>query len=59
LLNVIGEVKDFPDEKRLASYFGIVPRVANSNQTEHSGRIHKRGTKTGPHGSGAICNDLR
>jgi len=57
LLSVIGEVKDFPDEKRLASYFGIVPRVANSNQTEHSGRIHKRGTKTGPHGSGAICND--
>lgn len=47
LLSVIGEVKDFPDEKRLASYFGIVPRVANSNQTEHSGRIHKRGTKLG------------
>jgi transposase len=46
LLSVIGEVKDFP-EKRLASYFGIVPRVANSNQTEHSGRIHKRGTKLG------------
>jgi transposase len=44
---VIGEVKDFPDEKRLASYFGIVPRVANSNQTEHSGHIHKRGTKLG------------
>lgn len=47
LLSVIGEVKDFPDEKRLASYFGIVPRVANSNQTEHSGHIHKRGTKLG------------
>jgi transposase len=47
LLSVIGEVNDFPDEKRLASYFGIVPRVANSNQTEHSGRIHKRGTKLG------------
>jgi transposase len=47
LLSVIGEMKDFPDEKRLASYFGIVPRVANSNQTEHSGRIHERGTKLG------------
>jgi hypothetical protein len=35
------------DEKRLASYFGIVPRVANSNQTEALGRIHKRGTKLG------------
>jgi transposase len=47
LLSVIGDVSDFPDESRLASYFGIVPRVANSNETEHSGRIHKRGTKLG------------
>lgn len=47
LLSVIGDVNDFPDESRLASYFGIVPRVANSNQTECSGRIHKRGTKLG------------
>ena len=47
LLSVIGDVNDFPDESRLASYFGIVPRVSNSNETEHSGRIHKRGTKLG------------
>jgi len=47
LLSVIGDVNDFPDESRLASYFGIVPRVSNSNQTEHSGRIHKRGSKLG------------
>ena len=47
LLSVIGEINDFPDEGRLASYFGIVPRVSNSNQTEHSGRIHKRGSKLG------------
>jgi transposase len=47
LLSVIGEVSDFPDERRLASYFGIVPRVANSNETQRSGRIHKRGTKLG------------
>jgi transposase len=47
LLSVIGDVNDFPDEKRLASYFGIVPRVANSNETERSGRIHKRGTQLG------------
>jgi transposase len=47
LLSVIGDVNDFPDESRLASYFGIVPRVSNFNQTEHSGRIHKRGTKLG------------
>jgi transposase len=47
LLSVIGNVNDFPDENRLASYFGIVPRVANSNETERSGRIHKRGSKLG------------
>src|SRR5258706_12200895 len=47
LLSVIGDVNDFPDEGRLASYFGIVPCVSNSNATERSGRIHKRGTKLG------------
>ena len=47
LLSVIGDVGDFPDESRLASYFGIVPRVSNSNGTERSGRIHKRGSKLG------------
>lgn len=47
LLSIIGDVNDFPDEHRLASYFGIVPRVSNSNQTEHSGHIHKRGSKLG------------
>jgi transposase len=44
---VIGDVKDFPEEGKLASYFGIVPRGQNSNETEHSGRITKRGTKLG------------
>jgi transposase len=47
LLSVIGDVKDFQEEGNLASYFGIVPRVQNSNETEHSGRITKRGTKLG------------
>ena len=47
LLSVIGDVRDFPEEGRLASYFGIVPRVHNSNETERSGRITKRGSKLG------------
>lgn len=47
LLSVIGDVRDFPDEGKLASYFGIVPRVHNSNETERSGRITKRGSKLG------------
>jgi transposase len=45
LLSVIGDVSDFADEGKLASYFGIVPRVANSNESFRSGRITKRGNK--------------
>jgi len=47
LLSVIGDIDDFADEGKLAAYFGIVPRVQNSNETERSGRITKRGTKLG------------
>ena len=47
LLSVIGNVNDFADEGKLASYFGIVPKVDKSNQTEHIGRITKRGSKIG------------
>jgi transposase len=47
LLSIIGNINDFADEGRLAAYFGIVPRISNSNETEHSGRITKRGTKLG------------
>jgi len=47
LLSIIGDIHDFAEEGNLAAYFGIVPRVSNSNETEHSGRITKRGTKLG------------
>lgn len=47
LLSIIGDIRDFGDEGKLAAYFGIVPRVSNSNETERSGRITKRGTKLG------------
>jgi len=47
LLSVIGDIDDFAGEGKLAAYFGIVPRVSNSNQTERSGRITKRGSKLG------------
>jgi transposase len=36
LLSIIGDIGDFADEGKLAAYFGIVPRVSNSNETEHS-----------------------
>jgi transposase len=47
LLSVIGNIDDFADEGKLASYFGIVPRVQQSADTLHSGRITKRGSKLG------------
>jgi transposase len=47
LLSVIGDVNDFAHEGKLAAYFGIVPRVQDSSETEHRGRITKRGSKLG------------
>ncbi len=47
LLSVIGDIGDFADDGKLAAYFGIVPRVQNSNETERCGRITKRGAKRG------------
>jgi transposase len=45
LLSTIGRIEDFETADRLAAYFGIVPRVSQSNQTDHRGRISKRGNK--------------
>lgn len=47
LLSVIGDIADFASEKKLESYFGVVPKVANSNETVNHGRITKRGSKLG------------
>lgn len=47
LLSTIGNISDFADEGKLAAYFGIVPRVSNSNETQRSGRITKQGCKLG------------
>ncbi len=47
LLAVIGDVNDFPNQGKLASYFGIVPWVHNSDQVQRSGHITKRGSKLG------------
>ena len=45
LLSAIGPVEDFAEAGKLAAYFGLVPRVEQSNQTEHRGRITRRGNK--------------
>lgn len=45
LLASIGDVDDFADADKLAAYFGMVPRVSQSNETDNRGRITKRGNK--------------
>jgi len=47
LLSVIGDINDFADENKLSAYFGIVPRVSDSNETVRHGRITKHGSKLG------------
>lgn len=44
-LSAIGDIEDFESADKLAAYFGIVPRVSQSNDTDHRGRITKRGNK--------------
>ena len=44
LLSVIRDIHNFADEEKPAAYFGIVPRVSDSNGTKHQGHVIKRGT---------------
>ena len=41
----IGDIKDFAKTGKLAAYFGITPRVSQSNDSHRVGRITKRGNK--------------
>jgi hypothetical protein len=50
-------MRDFVDERQSGLLRQIVPRVHNSNETERSGRVTKRGSKVGPYGSGAMRAD--
>lgn len=45
MLSHIGDIEDFKNTGKLAAYFGMVPKVSNSNETNNSGRITKRGNK--------------
>lgn len=47
LLSVIGDISNFENEKKLFAYFGIIPRVSDSNETIKHGRITKQGSKLG------------
>lgn len=44
MLAHIGEIADFQDTGKLAAYFGIVPRVRQSNASLSTGRITRRGS---------------
>ena len=41
-LITIGDIRDFANTGKLAAYFGIAPRVSQSNDSKHIGRITKR-----------------
>jgi transposase len=45
ILEEIGDITRFPSEKKLSSYAGLVPRVAQSGTTLRMGPIHKEGPK--------------
>jgi transposase len=39
----LGDLKRFENAKQVCAYAGLVPRVANSGDTQHHGRLTKRG----------------
>ena len=41
----IGDIKDFAKAGNLVAYFGLTPRVSQSNDSQFVGRITKRGNK--------------
>ncbi len=41
----IGEIARFSNAKKLASYFGLAPRVRQSAETERHGHITKEGNR--------------
>jgi transposase len=45
ILEEIGDITRFPNEKKLSSYAGLVPRVAQSGSSLRMGHIHKQGPK--------------
>ena len=45
ILEEIGDITRFPSEKKLSSYAGLVPRVAQSGNSLRMGHIHKQGPK--------------
>lgn len=47
LISVIDDIEDFSSPKKLASYFGVVPKVRESNGNSKRYGLTKRGSKIG------------
>ena len=45
ILEEIGDITRFPTRKHLSGYAGLVPRVMQSGNILHKGRIHKQGPR--------------
>ena len=45
LISDIADIKRFKNPNKLASYLGVVPKVDNTGNTIHNGRIHKDSRK--------------
>ena len=43
ILSAIGDITRFPDKKKLAAYFGVVPSTKQSGDSSRNGRITKQG----------------
>jgi transposase len=43
IISAIGDVHRFPDKKKLAAYFGVVPSTKQSGDSSRNGRITKQG----------------
>jgi transposase len=43
LISTIGDIRRFPDKKKLAAYFGVVPSTYQSGDSSRHGRITKQG----------------
>lgn len=43
LISTIGDIRRFPDKKKLAAYFGVVPSTYQSGDSSRNGRITKQG----------------
>ncbi len=43
IMAAIGDVRRFPDKKKLAAYFGVVPSTKQSGDSSRNGRITKQG----------------